>query len=64
MSDVKHETNKFNGRAVTKYRCFACGEWNIDDETVWINPENGEATTGEKGKPYCVDCAPALEEEE
>ena len=40
--------NQFeNGRATVQYRCFACGE----------------ATTGDGGEPFHVECAPPENDE-
>ena len=51
-------TNEFSGRAYVTYVCTACGKDVDADDAVWVNPDTGEATTGDNGKPYHVDCAP------
>ena len=45
-----------------EYRCEACGKRVEEDDAVWIAPLTREATTGEDGRPYHVECAPAQEE--
>ena len=42
-----------------RYRCAACEAEVCADDTVWVDPNTGEATTGDAGKPYHVDCAPS-----
>jgi hypothetical protein len=50
--------SKFTNREYKEYLCPICGNWNVEDGVVWVNPETGEATTGDSGMPYCVGCAP------
>ena len=50
--------NEFSGRAYTTHICAACGKEIDDDDTVWVDPSTGEATTGDRGQPFHVDCAP------
>jgi len=42
-----------------RYHCELCGDMVHVDDAVWVNPKNGEATTGDEGKAYHVSCAPA-----
>lgn len=41
-----------------QWKCANCGKWIDAEEVVWIDPETGDATTSEMGKPFHVDCAP------
>jgi hypothetical protein len=41
-----------------RYHCECCGNMVHVDDAVWINPNNGQATTGDEGRPYHVHCAP------
>jgi hypothetical protein len=45
------------------YKCAECGKQVDSEDTVWIDPKTGEATTGEKGNPYHVECAPNQRED-
>ena len=40
------------------YKCHECGEDIEEDEVVWVDPDTGEATTGDSGRAYHVECAP------
>lgn len=42
--------------------CYGCGGDVHEDETVWIDPSNGRATT--TGESYHVRCAPPEGDEE
>lgn len=44
-----------------KLSCFLCANPIDEQEAVWVDPDTGEATTGDSGKPYHVACAPAQE---
>lgn len=46
------------------HRCKWCGDLVDADDAVWIDPETGDATTGDKGAPYHVACAPAQAREQ
>jgi len=49
--------NDENPRAyLREWKCAECGEWLDEQDTVWINPENGIATM--EGNPYHTFCAP------
>lgn len=39
-------------------RCNLCGNVVIEEERVWVDPITGRATTGDKGRPFHVECAP------
>lgn len=41
------------------WKCFGCGKDVDGDDAVWVNPNTLEATTGPKGCPYHVECAPS-----
>lgn len=49
-------------QAQVKLSCFLCAQAVEEQDAVWVDPDTGEATTGEKGRPYHVACAPAQEE--
>lgn len=38
--------------------CAECRAPIDEEDAVWVNPASGEATTGDAGKPYHVECAP------
>ena len=57
-------TDPFSGRAYCHYVCAACGADLPADDTVWVDPASGRATTGTAGIPFCVSCAPDEPEEE
>ena len=40
------------------HACFGCRQAVEEDETVWIDPKTGAATTGKDGQPFHVGCAP------
>ena len=56
---VKTTTDTHNPRIYLKeYKCAGeCKEWIAEDEVVWVDQE-GNATTGDKGQPFCVSCCP------
>jgi hypothetical protein len=41
-------------------KCFTCGEWVDEDDTVWALP-NGKLNT-DTGNPYCTSCVPCEDE--
>lgn len=46
--------------AMSMARCYVCGDSLLDDdEIVWVDPDTLEATTGDGGEPFCIECAPA-----
>ncbi len=47
---------------IEEWKCAACGKWIDSEDEVWINPETTEATTGDQGAPFHVDCAPEEDE--
>lgn len=60
--NVREIFDDLNPRIRTKeFRCYECKEWVNEEDTVWVNPQTGEATTGEDGKPFHVECAPEQE---
>lgn len=42
----------------TRNTCHGCRLAVADDDAVWVDPKTGAATTGSKGRPYHVACAP------
>ena len=57
---MKTKINQFeNGRATVEYHCFKCGKMVDADDAVFINPSTGEATTGDGGEPFHVECGPS-----
>jgi len=55
--------DEFSGRIYrVEWKCAACGEWESEEEVVWIDPQTGEATTSDRGSPFHVDCAPEEKE--
>ena len=38
--------------------CHECGKPVELDDSIWVDPNTGEATTGERGRPFHVECAP------
>ena len=46
------------------YTCYECGAPVDEDDTVWIDPASRQATTGDDGRSYHVECAPGELEEE
>lgn len=53
--------DKMNARVrKVELKCHECGEWEDEDDMVWINPDTGEATV-ENGLPYHTDCAPDIQ---
>jgi hypothetical protein len=40
------------------HECAGCGKPVAEDDTVWVDPSTGKATTGDSGSPYHVGCAP------
>lgn len=51
--------NQEREEAMLTYACAGCPRQVPEDDAVWVNPETGEATTGDGGRPYHVSCAPA-----
>ena len=41
-----------------RYLCDECNKIVHVDDAVWVNPKTGEATTGDEGRPFHVECAP------
>lgn len=44
---------------IPNLKCVWCGKALDEEDAVWVDPDTGDATTGDAGKPYHVACAPA-----
>ena len=61
--NVREVTDDMNPRIYSvEYKCKGCGLWVPEDETVWIDKDTKEASTGDNAEPWHVDCAPEQEE--